>query len=768
MEEVAGSKPAVPTNLETPPMNLITLLLPDGNSKQLAAGSTSLDLAKAISPNLAKVVVAALVNGQLADLQDPLPDQAQVQLIKADSKEGLDVLRHSCEHIFAAALMRLFQDVQITMGPKSHEGEFYYDFDIGRPVTPEDIAAIEKEMGKLIAQNIQFKKSVITKDEARALFQKLGQRYKQEILDWIPSDTVSIYESGDFIDLCRGPHLPHTGFIKAFKLLANSGSYWRADASREMLQRITGIAFASKADLDAYLFRIEEAKKRDHRKLGEALELFSVSERYDAHEFSAQDNVELLVTGSVRKDSWFDLGEEVIAGLKAIFEPQQVTMSGYSLSSHDLDKEHLFDVDVKIFTPPLTKEQRDSLEKLQKNLNEKRPGGRLKLSPETRFNEEIGPGLVTWLPKGARVRVLIEDLWRKMHLEGGYEMVFSPHVAKSDLWKVSGHWCFYKESMFPPMTVDGQQYVMKPMNCPFHVLVFKNHPRSYRDLPLRFAELGTVYRYELAGVMHGLMRVRGFTQDDAHLFCRWDQVNEEIDRVIGFILSLLRLFGFKHFEVNLSTRPTEYVGELDQWERAEAALEAAVKRHGLPYQVDAGGGAFYGPKIDIKLRDSLDRLWQCSTVQLDFNNPERFGLTFTNDQGKPEQPVMIHRALLGSLERFLGVLIEEHAGAFPMWLSPEQVRVLAIADRHLPYATKLGEALKQAGLRVSVPTASEKLGAKIRSAQLEKIPVMLVIGDQEMEKMGATVRLRTGEDKGFMDENSLVAYCVNAAQVPSI
>jgi len=371
-----------------------------------------------------------------------------------------------------------------------------------------------------------------------------------------------------------------------------------------------------------------------------------------------------------------------------------------------------------------------------------------------------------WLPKGGRLRSILEDQWRKMHFEGGYDLVFSPHLAKSDLWKVSGHWNFYREGMFSPMAVDGQEYIAKPMNCPFHVMMFKSRARSYRDLPFRWAELGTVYRYEMAGVLHGLMRVRGFTQDDAHIFCRWDQLDAEVDRVITFILRVLRTFGFKEFEVNLSTRPEKFVGDISGWEKAEACLEAAVKREGLPYVVDEGGGAFYGPKIDIKLKDCLGRMWQCSTLQLDFNNPERFGLHYTNNEGKPEQPVMLHRALLGSIERFVGILIEEYAGAFPMWLAPEQVRVLPIADRHHGFATQRADQLTAKGLRVTVGETNEKLGAKIRLAQLDRIPAILVVGDKEVEEKGAALRLRDGTDMGTMQTAALTERLLEMAVIP--
>lgn len=755
-------------------MSNISVNLPDGSKRELPAGSTPMDLAKAISEGLARNVVAARVNGQVNDVRVPLKDGDTVELLKPESPEGLDTIRHSAEHVMATAVLRLFPGAQVTMGPKTHDGEFYYDFDIGRSFTPDDLEKIDAEMKKLISEKVEFTREETTKEDALRLFGELGQRFKPEILSWIPDEKVTIYRSGGFVDLCRGPHVPHAGFIKAYKLLSSSGAYWRADASRDALQRISGIAFPSKKDLEEYLHRIEEAKKRDHRKLGKELELFLVSEKYDRHEYDPEDDVEMLVTGSVsakairegklHADSVLD--DALLDGLRDAFAPRGVKMEGYNVASHGDDQRPFVDVMIRLAAGATTKEQREKLKALEAAANERHPGGRIQILADTSYVEEVGPGLVLWLPKGGRVRTLVEDQWRKMHTDGGYEIVFSPHIGKSDLWKTSGHWGFYRESMFSPMAVDGQEYVAKPMNCPFHILMYKSRARSYRELPFRWAELGTVYRYEMAGVLHGLMRVRGFTQDDAHLFCRWDQLDEEVDRVLAFILRVLRTFGFSEFEMNLSTRPEKFVGEVDKWDAAERSLEAALKRIGLPYVVDEGGGAFYGPKIDVKLKDCLGRMWQCSTLQLDFNNPARFDLTFTNKEGKPEQPVMLHRALLGSIERFIGILVEHYAGAFPMWLAPEQVRVLTIADRHLDHADKVGRALKDAGLRVEVPSSSDKLGAKIRQAQLDKVPVMLVVGDKELAEGGATVRLRDGTDKGFLPLDQLIDYLRGEARVP--
>ncbi|MEM7494647.1 MAG: threonine--tRNA ligase [Myxococcota bacterium] len=668
----------------------LTVRLPDGSTRALPAGSTALDLARQLSSSLAKEVVAACVDGRLIDLRDPLchshacrdaihrvstntergetPRFAQddskealpLELIKAKDARARSVLRHGCEHVLATAVCALFKGAQVTMGPREHDGVFYYDFDVGRPFTPEDVQAIEQEMRRLIKRKIPFTKTWVGKKEARERFAKLGQRYKPEILDWIPDDTVSLYQSGDFIDLCRGPHVPHAGFIKAFKLLGVSACHWRGDPKRESLQRISGIAFASKKELEDHLHRLEEAKKRDHRKLGQQHELFCVS------------------------------------------------------------------------------------------------------------HPHVGAGLVLWLPKGAQVRQGVEELLRRAHAAAGYQPVVTPHIARSDLWKVSGHWQFYRDSMFAPMQVDEQEYMLKPMNCPFHILVYKNRGRSYRELPLRLSELGTVYRYELGGVMHGLMRARGFTQDDAHLFCRWDQIDAEIDGVLDLTVGVLKAFGFDTFTVNVSTRPQKFVGTPDQWDRAEDALKQAVERRRLPLRIDEGGGAFYGPKIDLHLTDCLGRQWQCSTVQLDFNNPERFDLGYVDETGASVRPVMIHRALLGSIERFIGILIEQYAAAFPMWLAPQQVRVLTVADRHADYAKQVAEELRRRGIRVDAPASSDTLGAKIRQARLDKIPVLAVLGDRETEQQTVSMR-SAGEDKSrSLSLVEFADFCVEQAKYPLV
>jgi threonyl-tRNA synthetase len=539
----------------------------------------------------------------------------------------------------AEAVQHLFPNAKFGIGPAIENG-FYYDIDLPRPLTPDDLEKIEAEMRKIVQENQRFQRSEMTRQEARDFFEKRDQPYKVEIIDELEDESPSIYQQGDFVDLCRGPHVESTGEIGAFKLLSVAGAYWRGDEKRPMLQRIYGTTFPTQQELDEYLWRQEEAKKRDHRRLGPELDLFSVS-------------------------------------------------------------------------------------------------------------EDIGPGLILWHPKGGRVRIAVEEFWRKSHFDAGYEVVFSPHVGRGLLWETSGHLQNYADIMYPPMELEGERYFVKPMNCPFHIQMYKTRLRSYRDLPLRWAELGTVYRFERSGVLHGLLRVRGFTQDDAHIFCRPDQVEAEVLGALDLSLYLFRSFGFHEYDVYLSTRPEDkYVGDLDNWEKATEALRQAVIKRGLAYQVDEGGGAFYGPKIDIKVKDALGRSWQCTTVQFDFNLPERFDLSFIGEDGKEHRPIMVHRALLGSLERFFAILVEHYAGAFPLWLAPVQAVVIPIADRHLAYAQQAAKQLGDAGLRVDVDGRREKVNFKIREAQLQKIPYMLVVGDREMESGTAAIRSRSQGDLG--------------------
>jgi threonyl-tRNA synthetase len=569
----------------------------------------------------------------------------------------LETLRHSCAHVMADAVKKLFPEAKVTIGPHIETG-FYYDFAMPRPFTDEDLARIEAEMAKIVAANHKFERVEVTRDDARALFEKMGETFKVEILDGIPPGTViTLFRSGDFIDLCRGPHVASTGEIKAFKLLSVAGAYWRGDERNPMLQRIYGTAFFDDDSLQGHLHRLEEAKKRDHRKLGKELDLFSIE-------------------------------------------------------------------------------------------------------------ETIGGGLVLWHPKGARVRYLAEEYWRQEHFDNGYEVVMSPHVARDELWRISGHLSTYRENMFSGMDVEGQQYLVKPMNCPYHITIFKHGLKSYRDLPLRFAELGTVYRYERSGVLHGLLRVRGFTQDDAHIFMRRDQLSEELDRTLKFCLHILRTFGFKDFKLYLATRPAKFVGMVEHWDEAEAVLFDALKATGIEYEMDHGGGAFYGPKIDLKLKDAIGREWQCSTIQVDFNLPERFDLTYIGQDGAKHRVVMIHRALLGSLERFFAVLVEHYAGAFPLWLAPVQARVVTVSEKQQAYASSVVDALRAGGIRAEADLSPDKLGAKIRRAQLEKIPYMIVCGDKEVAE--GTVAPRTRENKQLdpMPLAAFIGHISHEARVP--
>ncbi len=548
----------------------------------------------------------------------------------------------------AHAVKKLFPQTKVAIGPSIADG-FYYDFDIDRTFTPDDLIAIEKEMESIIKKDSPFVRREMSKDEAISLFGKTGDIYKVELLQNIEAETVTIYDEDGFMDLCRGPHLPSTGKIVAVKLLSIAGAYWRGDEKNKMLQRIYGTAFNNPKDLKKYLDFLEEVKKRDHRRLGKELDLFSI-------------------------------------------------------------------------------------------------------------NEDVGPGLILWHPNGAIIRKTIEDFWRDEHLKTGYKLLYSPHIARLDVWKTSGHLDFYNENMFAPMEVEGTPYELKPMNCPFHIYIYKNSLRSYRDFPIRYAELGTVYRFERSGVLHGLLRVRGFTQDDAHIFTREDQIEAEILQVLDFILFILRTFGFEQFETYLSTRPEKYVGSDEHWEKSTAALEDALKAKGLNYSIDYGGGAFYGPKIDIKVKDSLGRAWQCSTIQVDFNLPERFDMTYRGSDGKEHRPIMVHRALMGSLERFFGVLVEHYAGAFPLWLAPLQVSVLTISEKHAEYAEKISAALIQKGIRAELDADSEKIGNKIRKSTVKKVPYAIVIGDKEMEQGLLSLRKRNGENVGPFAIDELISF----------
>jgi threonyl-tRNA synthetase len=584
--------------------------------------------------------VSLRVNGQLRDTSaiGELISEPSVEVVTFDSKEGREVYRHSASHIMAHAVKELFPDAKLAIGPATEEG-FYYDFDIERPLGPEDLEAIEKKMKEIVKKDLPFSRRTMGRAEAMELFRGLGEDYKVELLGEIEGDTVSVYEEGGFVDLCRGPHLPSTGMLSAYKLLSVAGAYWRGDEKRKMLQRIYGTAYLEEKDLRDYLEFLEQVKKRDHRRLGKELDLFSMS-------------------------------------------------------------------------------------------------------------EDIGPGLILWHPDGAIIRKTIEDFWREEHLKADYKLLFTPHIAKLALWERSGHWDFYRENMYSPMEVEGAPYEIKPMNCPFHIAIYKSSLKSYRDLPLRYAELGTVYRFERSGVLHGLLRVRGFTQDDAHIFLMEEQIEEEIVKVLDFTLFILKTFGFEDYDIYLSTMPDKHVGTGESWQRATNALEGALRDKALAYQIDPGEGVFYGPKIDIKVKDSLGRPWQCSTIQVDFNIPERFDVTYRGADGREHRPIMIHRALMGSLERFFGVLIEHYAGAFPLWLAPCQVSVLTIAERHADYAGMAAGKLRGEGIRAEVNAGNDKIGYKIRQATIRKVPYLVIIGDKEVEEGKVTVRRRTGENIG--------------------
>ncbi len=624
----------------------ISVTLPDGSARTLPQGATVYDLAAAIGTGLAKAAIAGRIDGTLVDLGTKLADGSRVEIITEKSPEALEIIRHSTSHLMAQAVKSLFPEAKVTIGPAIESG-FYYDFDVDHPFTPEDLEKIEKKMAELAKAGLKIERQELSSADAVKLFREMGEEYKVELIEDLGVDHVSLYRQGDFIDLCRGPHLPSTAGCKAFKITSIAGAYWRGDEKRKMLQRVYGTAFPDKKQLDDYLERLEEAKRRDHRKLGRELDLFS-------------------------------------------------------------------------------------------------------------FNDEVGAGFAIWHPKGAMLRTVIEDFERREHLKRGYDIVVGPQILKTELWQRSGHYDNYRENMYFT-EVDEQSFGIKPMNCLAHMMIYKSHLRSYRDLPLRFFELGTVHRHERAGVLHGLMRVRCFTQDDAHILCTPEQLDTEIKGVLAFVKDVMGVFGFE-FEMELSTRPEKSIGSDEDWERATNALLGALKDSGRPFDINEGDGAFYGPKIDIKLRDSLDRRWQCATIQCDFTLPERFDLTYIDADGEKKRPVMVHRVILGSIERFIGVLIEHFAGNFPVWLSPVQATVLTVTENQVLYAEKVFDTLRAAGIRVQKDLRNEKLGFKIREAQLQKIPYMLVIGDKEVESGTVTPRFRDGSNLSSMDPAAFAEY----------
>ena len=627
----------------------LDITLPDGSVRTYPAGTTGLQVAESIGKRLARDAVAVKVDGVVQSAQLPLERSARLEVVTRTTKDGLEVLRHSAAHVMADAIKKIRPQAKLWKGPAIEDPRygFYYDVDFGdQPITQDDLPKIETLMREIIGKDVPFVREVRQRDDAQRLMAEQREDYKLRTIEKIPpTETISFYRSGDFVDLCRGPHVPSSGRIgEGIAVLSIAGAYLGDDAGNKMLTRVYGHAFADKAAMDAHRHNLEEASKRDHRRLGVDLDLYS-------------------------------------------------TM------------------------------------------------------------EDLGAGLVLWHPKGGFVRHKMEEFWRNEHLKGGYDIVYTPHIAKADLWQTSGHLDFYKDSMYAGMDIDGQEYRLKPMNCPFHIQIFKKRRRSYRELPFRWAELGTVYRYEAPGTLHGLLRVRGFTQDDAHLFLTREQLEPEIERCLLFVVHILRSFGFTEYAINLSTRPPKSVGTDEMWEAATRALRLAIERVGLPYEVDEGGGAFYGPKIDVKIKDSLGRFWQCSTIQADFNLPHRFDLAFVDKEGGRSQPVMVHRALLVSLERFFGVLVEHHGGAFPVWLAPVQAVLLSVGERHAERVEKQARALREAGYRVEADSSPEKIGQKIRHhLYTEKVPFVAVVGDKELEGDALTVRHRTEGDLGTLPE----------------
>ena len=624
----------------------IVFKLPDGTEMQFPKGSNVQAVAENIGPGLAKSAIAAKLNGHLVSLGEPVNEGGDLRILTFNDEEGREVFWHSSAHLMAQAVKRIYPEAQLGIGPSIDDG-FYYDIDLDRMLTPEDFPEIEAEMAKIVDEDLKVSRQDLSHSAAVELFKKENELLKLDLISDIDED-LSAYSQGEFTDLCRGPHVPSTKKLgKHFKLLSVAGAYWRGDEKNKMLQRLYATSYPDRKMLKKHLHRLEEAKKRDHRKLGRELDLYSIQ-------------------------------------------------------------------------------------------------------------DDIGGGLILWHPKGAIIRDNIETFWKKEHTKNGYQLVYTPHVAKMDLWHKSGHTSFYQENMYSSMPVEEVQYQLKPMNCPFHMTIYNSHIRSYRDLPLRYAELGTVYRYERSGVLHGLMRVRGFTQDDAHIYCTPDQLTGEIESVLNFTLYMLKTFGFSEYQVFLSTQPEKFVGTQENWEKSTEALRMALENNKIDYKVDPGEGVFYGPKIDVKIKDTLGRMWQCSTIQVDFNLPEKFDIKYVGEDGGYHQPITIHRALLGSLERFFGILIEQYAGNFPVWLAPVQAKILPIADRHFDAAGKMMTKLREFDLRTEIDTRNEKIGFKIREAEMQKVPYMLVVGDNEVSSGNPSVRQKGKGDLGVMDLDKLI------------
>ena len=633
---------------------MIEMILPDGSKRQLEKPMTVVEFAKTIGSSLGKATVGAMIDGTQVDPSYIIEKSGNIQLITNTSEEGIEIIRHSAAHIMAQAVQRLFPNTKVTIGPVVENG-FFYDFDPERPFTEEDLAKIEEEMKKIVKENYPFERSEMSAEEAKKFFAEKGETYKVEIIDDLGVDKVSIYKQGEFVDLCRGTHVPSTGYLKAFKLMSTAGAYWRGDSKNKMLQRIYGVAFASKKELDEYLTMMEEAERRDHRKLGKQLNLF--------------------------------------------------------------------------------------------------------------FLDEHGPGFPFFMPKGVELFNKLQEIWRVEHKKRGYQEIKTPIMLDRELWEISGHWFNYRENMYTSV-IDEKTYAIKPMNCPGSIISYKNNLHSYKDLPLKYGEMGLVHRHEFSGALHGLMRVRAFTQDDAHVFCTKEQIEEQIIEIIDLYDKFYTLFGFE-YHIELSTKPDKAIGSDEIWEMAEANLKSALEHKGIDYKLNPGDGAFYGPKIDFKMKDSIGRIWQCGTIQLDFNLPQRFEMSYIGADGEKHEPVMIHRAMYGSLERFLGILIEHYAGAFPTWLAPVQARILTISDEQVPFAKEVFEKLQNAGIRVELDTRVEKIGYKIREANGDqKIPVQLIIGKNEVANNEANVRRFGSQESKNVSVDEILNILLEESKVP--
>jgi threonyl-tRNA synthetase len=721
-----------------------------------------------------KNIIGLILNNKKRDIEDNIYENNNLQFVKVKNKLSKNIIMHTCEHVLGESVLKIFGNSKIARGAKDHNEYFFYDVDIMESINKFKILKIELKMKTILNKGFLVKKYIITQKKAFIIFNKINQYYKYELLKFINKKYVSIYKNNNFIDLCRGPHLSNSKLIKEFKITSISSSSWRTSFNIKSLQRIYGVAFSSRVDLLNYYKIRKEIKKRDHRKIGIQMDLFILSNKFNSYKYEEiyKDKINCLVFSyfnnkKIQINFFLEiLNKEIVYKLNNLFKKKKIKIKNFSIEPFLLlHNALLFEVIIKISSSILLKSERKKIDILEKSIGKKYYSSILKIQINSKIRDNIGVGLINWLPRGVIVRNVIENFLKMINEKNGYKIVYSPHIGKIDLWKISGHLDFYKKNMFSSIVIDGSNYILKPMNCPFHILQYKNTVRSYKNLPIRLSEFGTVYRYELKGVLYGIMRTRGFTQDDAHIFCSKKDIKGEINEIIDSTLKILKIFGFSKFKIVLSTKPKKYIGCLKKWRFAENLLKNIVIKKNISFSIDKNGGAFYGPKIDINLKDSLGRYWQCSTLQLDFNNPKKFNLNYINSSGKKEKIIMIHRAILGSMERFIGILIEHYNGFFPEWLAPEQFRIIVISDKSFDYAEKIFNQLKKINIRLTIDLENLSLSYKIKKAQMDKVPIIGIVGKKEMLNNGINIRMKNRQI-GFIGIEDINIFLLKKISIP--